>query len=191
MGPSRHSPGRPWSLAPGPFIVAVNVTVAACPAEARVTLAPVETPWVEAFPERQIDPSVPTAVPWTTRPPEPSANVSAASQEAWYDAAQREFEVSLSEGEEPEEPRRGLGVLIPGVVFLGAVIAVAITDVVVFSRPEPCQDVCLPLSALTWPLLFPGVPMTVVGAVRVRRHGEWKQGRVAFMPRLSGFSLRF
>ncbi len=163
----------------------------ACPVEGRVTLAPVESPWVAAPPDRGIDPSVPTAVPWTTRvPPEPSASVSVL-QKAWYDAAQREFEGSLSEREELEEPRRGLGVLIPGVVFLGAVVAVAITDLALFSGPAPCQDVCLPLSAFTWPLLLPGVPMTVVGAVRVRRHGAWRQGRVTFLPRPSGLALRF
>lgn len=89
----------------------------------------------------------------------------------------------------PSHPPRGLGLLIPGAILLGAVGAVIVTDLIVFAGTSECHG-CVPLTLYATPALVPGLPLTIVGAIRWRRYKEWRD-RTSFTPRPTGFTVQF
>lgn len=121
-------------------IVGMSAAVAPCAVEARLAQEPspavVETLGLEQFPDRQIDPSVPTAVPWSMRAlPTSSASALPARRSGPDDAAQREFEPAEPEQVSP----RGVGLLIGGGVtsFCGALALFGGLAIRAQYEPEP------------------------------------------------------
>lgn len=180
-------------------IVAVSVTVAPYPVEARVAEAPVESPWVEELPDRQIDPSVPTAVPWSKRaPPEPSPRVFAGQRPAWYDAEQRPQVPPTAPPEEPPKaPPDGVGLLIGGgaTSFGGAVAligGIALRARYEAREPEPpdpaeCGEPCagLDLPQLRGTIAIGvGVGALIVGPVLLGLGGHVYRSRKKLRPRV-------
>lgn len=100
---------------------------------------------------------------------------------------------------EPEAPSsspppRGLGLLVPGVVLLGAGLAVALIDVIDASMTtgEGAHGY-VPLSIIITPITSAvGLPLTVVGGLRHHRYRQWRARQaVRVAPRGAGLVVAF
>lgn len=88
-------------------------------------------------------------------------------------------------------PPRGVGLLIPGILLLTGFVGSALFDVITFSTNDSgeCHG-CVPITVYALPALAAGLPLTIVGGLRLVRYREWRR-RVTLVPRATGLALHF